>query len=314
MFIKKILVLALALAMMVSCLVFNASAATEQEVLETVYELIEDEMYQSHNGFTFKMWKNESAAISDFSAIEDAVYVECDVFGALDTWYAAIHLWQLLATVICIHQILISLFWFGQHLMNGKIETYSKYNCPKVGQKNWDDSTEFFIYVKNELVHQDITAESYAEYQGTFEVKAGDQIMWTINSIGDMDDDSTNLNAKIWYTEVDVSSSVQTTENTAESQTPEISDTGSTTTVDQSETTNSSDVSASTDTSGVVDTTANSAGEDSSGLPLGVIIGIIAAAAVVVVIVIVVVKRKKGKFYLLFCINAKAKYIIKEFI
>ncbi len=293
MFIKKILVLALALAMMVSCLVFNASAATEQEVLETVYELIEDEMYQSHNGFTFKMWKNESAAISDFSAIEDAVYVECDVFGALDTWYApdtslAIIGYGYLHPSNSYQPVLV---WTAPY--DGKIETYSKYNCPKVGQKNWDDSTEFFIYVKNELVHQDITAESYAEYQGTFEVKAGDQIMWTINSIGDMDDDSTNLNAKIWYTEVDVSSSVQTTENTAESQTPEISDTGSTTTVDQSETTNSSDVSASTDTSGVVDTTANSAGEDSSGLPLGVIIGIIAAAAVVVVIVIVVVKKKK---------------------
>ena len=293
MFIKKILVLALALAMMVSCLVFNASAATEQEVLETVYELIEDEMYQSHNGFTFKMWKNESAAISDFSAIEDAVYVECDVFGALDTWYApdtslAIIGYGYLHPSNSYQPVLV---WTAPY--DGKIETYSKYNCPKVGQKNWDDSTEFFIYVKNELVHQDITAESYAEYQGTFEVKAGDQIMWTINSIGDMDDDSTNLNAKIWNTEVDVSSSVQTTENTAESQTPEISDTGSTTTVDQSETTNSSDVSASTDTSGVVDTTANSAGEDSSGLPLGVIIGIIAAAAVVVVIVIVVVKKKK---------------------
>ena len=293
MFIKKILVLALALAMMVSCLVFNASAATEQEVLETVYELIEDEMYQSHNGFTFKMWKNESAAISDFSAIEDAVYVECDVFGALDTWYApdtslAIIGYGYLHPSNSYQPVLV---WTAPY--DGKIETYSKYNCPKVGQKNWDDSTEFFIYVKNELVHQDITAESYAEYQGTFEVKAGDQIMWTINSIGDMDDDSTNLNAKIWYTEVDVSSSVQTTENTAESQTPEISDTGSTTTVDQSETTNSSDVSASTDTSGVVDTTANSAGEDSSGLPLGVITGIIAAAAVVVVIVIVVVKKKK---------------------
>ena len=293
MFIKKILVLALALAMMVSCLVFNASAATEQEVLETVYELIEDEMYQSHNGFTFKMWKNESAAISDFSAIEDAVYVECDIFGALDTWYApdtsfAIIGYGYLHPSTSYQPVLV---WTAPY--DGKIETYSKYNCPKVGQKNWDDSTEFFIYVKNELVHQDITAESYAEYQGTFEVKAGDQIMWTINSIGDQDDDSTNLNAKIWYTEVDVSSSVQTTENTAESQTPEISDTGSTTTAEQSETTNSSDVSASTDTSGVVDTTANSVGEDSSGLPLGVIIGIIAAAAVVVVIVIVVVKKKK---------------------
>ncbi len=293
MFIKKILVLALALAMMVSCLVFNASAATEQEVLETVYELIQDEMYQSHNGFTFKMWKNESAAISDFSAIEDAVYVECDIFGSLDVWYApdtslAIVGYSYLHPSNSYQPVLV---WTAPY--DGKIETYSKYNCPKVGQKNWDDTTELFIYVKNELVHQDITAESYAEYQETFEVKAGDQIMWTINSIGDQDDDTTNLNAKIWYTEVDVSSSVQTTENTAGSQSPEISDTGSDTTAEQSETTNFSDASASTDTSGVVDTTANSDGEDSSGLPLGVIIGIIVAAAVVVVIVIVVVKKKK---------------------
>jgi len=288
---KKLLILALSLVLTFACFAIQTAAATEQEVLETIYQLDELEMYMPHNNFTFKMWKNELAAINDFSQIEDAVYVECDVFGNLDTYQApdtslAIIAHNFLHPSKSYQPVLV---WTAPY--DGKIEVYTKYNCPKVGKQEWDDTTEFFIYFDEEIQHQDITGKDEVEKTMSFDVKAGDQVMWTINKIGSNSDDATMLAARVWYTEVDVNSSVQVPD-TSDTEAPDAKDTTDTEAPDTKETTNTT---ATPTTPTTTPTTNNGSAEvPADGLPVGAIIAIVAVVVVVVVVVIVVVKKKKA--------------------
>lgn len=288
---KKLLILALSLILVSACFAIQVAAVTEQEVLETIYQLDELEMYLPHNNFTFKMWKNELAAINDFSQIEDAVYTECDRFGNLDVYEAPNG-----STAIISHNFMHPsrtyqpvLVWTAPY--DGKIEVYSKYNCPKVGQQNWEDPTELFIYFNEEIQHQEITGEDEVEKTLVFDVKAGDQVMWTVNCVDSNSDDTTMLAARVWYTEVDVNSSVQVPD-TSDTEAPDAKDTTDTEAPDTKETTNTT---ATPTTPTTTPTTNNGSAEvPADGLPVGAIIAIVAVVVVVVVVVIVVVKKKKA--------------------
>lgn len=294
---KRILSLVLAVMMLAVCLAVGASAVTEQEILETIYELKDEQMYEEHNNYSFKMWKNISAADGDFNALEDAVYTECDVWGGLDNWYApdtsiAIIADDYLHPSTSYQPVLV---WTAPY--DGKIDVYFKYNCPKAGQKNWDDPTKLTFYFDRDEIHTDVTAEAYVEKTFSFNVKAGQQLMWTVNCVNDQSDDTTNLKTKVWYTSVDVNSGLDTDGNdTTVVDTPKIDDTSAsditTAPADNNTTVNNDGTVA--DTTPDTDKTATG---DKGGLSTGAIIGIIVAVVVVAaaVVAVIVVKKKKNQ-------------------
>ncbi len=293
MFNKRLIATLTLIATIVSLVVafaIQTVAATEQEVLETIYQLDEMEMYQPHNNYSFKMWKSEYAAINDFSQIEDAVYIECDVFGNLDTYQApdtslAIIAKNFLHPSNSYQPVLV---WTAPY--DGKIEVNSKYSCPKNGGTAIEDPTEMFIYFNEDVQHQQITSQEEVENVLSLDVKAGDQVMWTINNCTDMTNDTTMLLTRVWYTEVDVNSGVQVPD-TSDTETPDTPDTKDTTDTTATPTTPT----PTTDAPDTTPTTNNGAAETpADGLPVGAIIGIVAAVVVVVVVVIVIVKKKKA--------------------
>ncbi len=286
----KLFSLLLALILTVACFTLSVAAATEQEVLETVYQLDELKMYEPHNNYSFKMWKNEYAAINDFSLMENAVYIECDVFGNLDTYQApdttlAIIAKNFLHPSNSYQPVLV---WTAPY--DGKISVNTTYSAPKNGGK-LEDFPEMFIYFDQEIQHQQITSQEEVVVDLTFDVKAGEQVMWSVNAGTDMSDDTTLMLSRVWYTEVDITSGTEAPE-TNDTQAPETSDTKAPETNKDTEApaTNAPATGADTKAPETNDTTA----EPASGLPVGAIIGIVAAVVVVVVVVVIVVKKKKA--------------------
>lgn len=270
------------------CLVIGAAAVpvaavTEKEILETVYELEKDKMTEPHNGFSFMVEQRSDGKMLD------AVYTDVDVWGGTDRWYAP-------DTSICIigydfmhpsNSCRPVLVWTAPY--DGKIGVYTKYSALKDG----DDTTEISLRLNDRTIWKNVTSTAEEVENDTFEVKAGDRVMWVVDCITDQTNDTTNTVRRVWYTEVNLNGK---TETSVESSEPEAS-----ATVSESETTEAPSTTVpeteekTRQTAPATDSETGKKPSDSGGSSTGIIIGVIAAVVVAAAVCVIVFVSKKKK-------------------